>query len=130
MKRPIFLGSLLSIIVAGLPATTAAGGSTNYMDPPRINIAGKFFANPSTVNNDPKHYTDEDKRPSPWQGPSGRHLWRMVDCKIRSVLGPDGSRQSKDPLVGTPVLSADEPSPPSSSISTSTSRGRPRSSVS
>jgi hypothetical protein len=111
MKRSTYLGMLLSTLVAGLPATTAAGGFTNYMDPPRISIAGKFFTNPSTVNNDPKHYTTEDKRPSPWQGPSGRHIWRMVDCSVRSVLGPDGTRQAKDPLVGTPVLSADEPSP-------------------
>ena len=58
---------LLTLGAILLPATSNAGGSTNYMDPPRINIAGKFFANPSTVNNDPKHYTDEDKRPSPWQ---------------------------------------------------------------
>jgi hypothetical protein len=111
MKRSIHLGLLITTLVAALPATSSAGGFTNYMDPPRINIAGRFFTNPSTVNNDPAHYTDAVKRPSPWQGPSGRHIWRMVDCNIRSVLGPDGSRQSQDPLVGTPISSADEPSP-------------------
>jgi hypothetical protein len=102
---------LLTTVLLLTPVISGAGGFKNYLDPPRINIAGKFFANPSTVNNDPKHYTTEDKKPSPWQGPSGRHIWRLVDCNVRSVLGPDGTRQPKDPLVGTPVLSADEPSP-------------------
>ena len=112
MTRSIDLGTLVpTFVMVLLPATSGADGFKNYLDPPRINIAGRFFTSPSTVNNDPKHYTDKVTRPSPWQGPSGRHIWRMVDCNVRSVLGPDGSRQSKDPLVGTPVLGADEPSP-------------------
>jgi hypothetical protein len=112
MKRSRFLVQLSTMLVAVLfPAISSAGGFKNYLDPPRINIAGQFFTDPSTVNNDPKHYTDQVTRPSPWQEPMGRHHWRLVDCSVRSVLAPDGKRQSKDPLIGAAVLSADEPSP-------------------
>jgi hypothetical protein len=81
----------------------------SYLDVPRIHLAGKFFTDPSTVNNDPKHYDPACDRPSPWQEPNGQHRFQLRDCNVRSVIMADGP-SSDDPLIGATVATTDTPS--------------------
>jgi hypothetical protein len=65
-------------------------------------MAGAFFTDPSTVNNDPTHYDPTCTNPSPWQEPNGQHRFQLRDCSVMSVMGPTGPASS-DPLVGASV---------------------------
>ncbi len=79
----------------------------SYLDVPRIHIAGRFFTDPSSINNDPAHYDPNCERPSPWQMPKGKHYFKLVDCAVRSVLNDVGASPTDDPLIGAPFLSTD-----------------------
>ncbi|MBC6365675.1 hypothetical protein [Algoriphagus sp. AK58] len=81
----------------------------SYFSFPRINFSGRFFTDPSTVNNDPTHYEVDNTRPSPWQNPKGLHRFQLRDCLVTSVIGTSG--QVQDNLVGLPILTTDMPSP-------------------
>lgn len=79
----------------------------SYLSFPRINFGGRFFTDPSTVNNDPSHYEVNNTMPSPWQNPKGLHRFQLQDCTIRSVIGAGG--QVSDPLMGLSILTTDNP---------------------
>lgn len=73
----------------------------SYLSFPRLNFFGLFQADPSTVNNDPRHYDTAGFRSSDqdlsaegqfngWWNPDGTSVFRLVDCKVTSAaLGPD-----------------------------------------
>lgn len=73
-------------------------------------MAGRFFTDPSTLNNDPTHYDPNVSKPSPWQTPMGQHRFQFKDCSVRSVVGPQGP-VSSDPLIGAEVATTDDPAP-------------------
>ena len=79
----------------------------SYLDTPRLHIAGRFFTDPSTVNNDPTHYEPDCTRPSPWQEPKGNHYFKLVDCSVRSALRASGVPADSDPVIGLPFQSVD-----------------------
>lgn len=81
----------------------------SYLSYPRINFYGRFFTDPSTVNNDPTHYNVTDAPPSPWQNPDGLHQFKLVDCTVVSTIGQSG--EVSDPLVNLPFVTTDLPSP-------------------
>ncbi|HET8649675.1 MAG TPA: hypothetical protein VFL95_06525, partial [Gemmatimonadales bacterium] len=81
----------------------------SYLDPPRLHLSGSFYTDPSTVNNDPTHY-EPNVLPSPWQEPYGRHWFRLVDCKVISVVDENGASVA-DPVIGAPFRSVDQPTP-------------------
>ncbi|WP_296700658.1 hypothetical protein [Algoriphagus sp.] len=80
----------------------------SYLSYPRINFYGRFFTDPSTVNNDPTHYEVANTVPSPWQNPKGLHKFQLQDCSVVSAIGKDGEVQ--DPIVGLPFVTTDQPS--------------------
>ncbi|MBN3521099.1 hypothetical protein JYB62_13900 [Algoriphagus lutimaris] len=80
----------------------------SYLSYPRINFYGRFFTDPSTVNNDPTHYEVDNTVPSPWQNPKGLHKFQLQDCSIVSTIGKDGEIQ--DPILGLPFITTDQPS--------------------
>ncbi|MBL7811879.1 MAG: hypothetical protein JNL57_06610 [Bacteroidetes bacterium] len=82
----------------------------SYLHIPRIHFSGRFFTDPSTVNNDPTHYLPDVTKPSPWQNPDGQHRFQFLDCMVTSVLGPSGYMGS-DALLGANVLTTDNPAP-------------------
>jgi hypothetical protein len=82
-----------------------------HLDVPRLHFSGRFFTDPSTVNNDPTHYDPANTRPSPWQEPRGRHWFRLVDCFVRSARDALGVTPASDPVIGAPLESTDTPSP-------------------
>ncbi len=80
----------------------------SYLDVPRIHLCGKFFTDPSSVNNDPTHYEDDVVNPSPWQEPEGQHRFQWVGCTVRSAIGPNGDA-GNDPIIGCDFTSTDVP---------------------
>ena len=76
----------------------------SYLDIPRIHFGGRFFTDPSTVNNDPTHYNPDVTNPSPWQTPNGQHRFEFYNCNVRSVMGPAGYIAS-DSIIGSAITS-------------------------
>lgn len=82
----------------------------SYLDLPRLHLLGTFFADPSTVNNDPEHYDTDETKPSPWQNPMGLHRFRFVDVKVNAALDAEGGFVESDPILGAIASSTDLPS--------------------
>jgi hypothetical protein len=82
----------------------------SYLDIPRIHLAGRFFTDPSTVNNDPTHYNPDCAVPSPWQEPDGQHRFQLRDCTIRSAVDTNGF-VNNDAVIGASFESTDIPDP-------------------
>ena len=80
----------------------------SYLSYPRINFYGRFFTDPSTVNNDPTHYEVDNTVPSPWQNPKGLHRFQLQECSVVSTIGASG--EVSDPLVNLPFVTTDQPS--------------------
>jgi hypothetical protein len=79
----------------------------SYLDFPRLHIAGSFYTDPSTVDNDPKHYDPAVTNPSPWQEPMGRHWFRILDCAVVSAVDQRANPVGSDPILGAPFASVD-----------------------
>lgn len=80
----------------------------SYLDIPRIHFAGRFFTDPSTVNNDPTHYDPDVSTPSPWQNPEGQHRFQLRNCKITSAVDTAGFVDN-DPVIGCDFVTTDQP---------------------
>lgn len=93
-----------------------------YLNPIRLHFAGQFQADPSTVNNDIRHYdTSEFKAgwqqlqtsradPNGWWNPDGSGSFRLVGCTVSSVgyLESDGTptTSTTDSIVGMQIMGA------------------------
>ena len=71
----------------------------SYLDVPRIHFSGRFFTDPSTVDNDPTHYNPDVTNPSPWQEPQGQHRFQFQNCTVNSAVTATGFA-ANDPLIG------------------------------
>jgi hypothetical protein len=81
----------------------------SYLNPVRLQFAGDFRADVSTVNNDPAHFNNpaflpKDRMPGPgatngWWQPEGTGAWRLSDCKITGCGFADGT-SGADPVIG------------------------------
>lgn len=81
----------------------------SYMDLPRFHFLGKFYTDPSTVNNDPSHYDPTTTKPSPWQDPKGTHSFKFTTVEVTAAMDPNGQLISGgDPLIGAAVYTADQ----------------------
>lgn len=82
----------------------------SYLHLPRVHFFGRFFADPSTVNNVPSNYAAGDN-PSPVWNPNGTHHFRLVDCRVSSASNQDGeflATPSADPLIGASIVSIED----------------------
>ena len=92
----------------------------SYLDPVRLHFAGRFQADPSTVNNDPNHYNNATfqpnyQQPGPgttngWWNPDGSGSFRLVDCQVTRVCYADGTTTSNpamEPVIGLRIADAD-----------------------
>jgi hypothetical protein len=92
----------------------------SYLDTLRFHFAGKFFSNPSTVNNHPAHYNNSKfdrakhwKRgrgggeEHGWWNPEGANAFQFEDVKITTAVYEDGSPvvRAADPLFNFNVES-------------------------
>jgi hypothetical protein len=88
----------------------------SYLDVPRIHFAGKFFANPSTVDNIATNYDPANTIKPEWN-PGGIHYFQLLGCKITAaVLDASGALKvsaSDDSIIGGSVaLSTNVLAPP------------------
>jgi hypothetical protein len=97
----------------------------SYLGWPRLHFAGAFFADPSTVNNDPAHVLTADDpafdRTAAWEAdaggwwnPDGTHAFQFVDTAadrvtVRSAVGDDGSVVDGDPVLAMRLVSSGRP---------------------
>lgn len=93
----------------------------SYLNQPRLTFSGRFQADPSTVNNDPRHYDNETFTPrfqdfltqkmlNGWWNPTGTGIFRFSGCTIQQAIG-QGGVDPADGAVGFVVSnSPDRPS--------------------
>ena len=92
----------------------------SYLNPTRLNFAGRFQADVSTVNNDVRHYQDADFRASfqelqtagslnGWWNPTGSGAFRFVGCQVTGVgnqTGETTTGPADDIVIGASVAGA------------------------
>lgn len=92
-----------------------------YLNPVRLHFAGQFQADPSTVNNDVRHFDapefqpgwqqpDDNSGPNGWWNPDGSGSWRLVGINVTSVAVPpppagSPANPTPDPAIGLQVAS-------------------------
>src|SRR5262249_23592828 len=91
----------------------------SYLQLPRLHFAGRFQADPSTVNNDPQHFDISRfqsnyglpvRRGLNWN-PGGTGAWRLSGCSVQRVVYKDGTICDDpilDPVVGSFLNDSDE----------------------
>ncbi len=105
----------------------------SYLSTPRIVFHGQFQADVSTVNNDVRHFSNQDFEErfqdfqkqvlvngapqtiwNGWWNPRGSGAFRLSGCVVQSVVYGDGQvvrSQDEDPIIGAQVLGAEGRSP-------------------
>jgi hypothetical protein len=90
----------------------------SYLNAVRLVFSGTFQADPSTVNNDVRHYDNarfkknyqefsEGQELNGWWNPPGSGAFRLLNCTVKAVHYADGTssnRQKADPVVGLSIL--------------------------
>ena len=83
----------------------------SYMSYPRITFSGKFQADTSTVNNDPRHFSNADFEPrfqdysnkeefNGWWNPGGTGIFRLAECATTALIDNNGNKtDNTTPLV-------------------------------
>jgi hypothetical protein len=89
----------------------------SYLGPLRLHFSGQFQADPSTVNNDVRHFNNATFQPNfqqpqsetdmnGWWQPEGSGAFRLVGCKVTMVSYSDGTTSTSDPVVGMSIADA------------------------
>lgn len=92
----------------------------SYLNRLRLVFSGRFQADPSTVNNDIRHFDSAQFMESfqefqttadanGWWNPDGTGAFRLIDCRVVAVHYADGTSTddpTKDPIIGLSVLDA------------------------
>lgn len=90
----------------------------SYLQTPRLVFSGDFYADVSTVNNDPKHYDNANFKPSyqlpgagttnGWWNPEGGAIFDFRDCAVKQYELTDGTIvcSERDELIGQLVRGA------------------------
>lgn len=94
----------------------------SYLSTLRLHVAGRFFSDPSTVNNHPGHYDNAAfdrarywRRGSGgsvnhgWWNPEGANRFRLLDVQVTSAVGADGVSLAPggDPVLSLSLVSRD-----------------------
>lgn len=92
-----------------------------YLNPIRLHFAGQFQADPSTVNNDIRHFDTSEfqpgwqqlqttrANPNGWWNPDGSGSFRLVGCTVTSVAYLDCTTPvttTSDSIVGMQIMGA------------------------
>src|SRR5687768_2647535 len=79
----------------------------SYLDIPRIHFAGRFFTDPSTINNDGNNYNPARSPLALQWNPSGWGTFKFENCVVKSaVLDASGAVKTAaadDPIIGATV---------------------------
>jgi hypothetical protein len=82
----------------------------SYLASPRIHFFGKFFANPSTINNNLANFALKPPLDLSWN-PDGSAFFQFLSCQVSSAVGGDG--KVLDPGAGDPISKATVATPQS-----------------
>jgi len=78
----------------------------SYLDVPRIHFAGKFYTDPSTVDNTPANFNPANTIKPEWNA-NGYHYFLFQNCKVTAaVLDASGALKTSsadDPIIGGSV---------------------------
>jgi hypothetical protein len=85
----------------------------SYLDAPRIHFFGKYFANPSTINNTLSNYDLKPPLALSWN-PKGSAFFYFLDCKVASAVGAAG--QGGDPILQAMVTTPQLPQSPPTTV--------------
>jgi hypothetical protein len=91
----------------------------SYLGPLRLHFFGHFQTDPSTVNNDIRHYDNAKFEPrfqkpqtkhlsNGWWNPDGMGSFRLVGCRVTMVSYTDGKTSKRDPVVGMWIADANQ----------------------
>ena len=91
----------------------------SYLGPLRLHFSGHFQTDPSTVNNDVRHYDNTTFEPrfqkpqtkhlaNGWWNPDGMGSFRLVGCRVTMVSYADGKTSKRDPVVGMSIADANQ----------------------
>jgi hypothetical protein len=83
----------------------------SYLDAPRIHFFGKYFANPSTINNNLSNYNLKPPLILSWN-PDGSAFFRFLECRVSSAVRGDGTVLSSgagDPITQATVTTPQKP---------------------
>ena len=83
----------------------------SYLDAPRLHFFGKYFANPSTINNNLSNFDLKPPLKLSWN-PDGSAFFRFLDCRVSSAVRGDGtvlSGGSDDPITQATVTTPQSP---------------------
>jgi len=91
----------------------------SYLGPLRLHFSGRFQTDPSTVNNDVRHYNNatfeprfqepqDDELANGWWNPDGMGNFRLVGCRVTMVSYADGKTSKRDPAVGMWIIDANQ----------------------
>lgn len=96
----------------------------SYLNIPRLVFSGDFQADVNTVNNNVTHYYNPGFTEDNWVqaesghggswNPDGGSTFRFVDCSVKQVCYPDGSKTNDpgvDPVIGKSVAGPLDESP-------------------
>jgi hypothetical protein len=84
-----------------------------YLDSPRLHFSGRFFADPSTINNTLENYELKPPLDLSWN-PEGSAFFRIMEGRVGSVVGEDGTvlaPGASDPIIGASVSTVQAPQP-------------------
>jgi hypothetical protein len=85
----------------------------SYLGFPRLHFAGRYQADPSTVNNSPDVYDNTtfhprfQKKPFGGWNPDGTGSFRFRETRVTGLLDVDGTPSPTDPLLGGRLLDGD-----------------------
>jgi hypothetical protein len=95
---------------------------SSYLLGPRLHFAGRFKADPSTVNNIPTHFDNANFKPSFQQpgndadsglwNPDGSAVWQLLQCTVTGGVFADGTvarTAADDPVIGFTVGDGESP---------------------
>ena len=83
----------------------------SYINPPRLHFSGRFFTDPSTVNNIPSNFEGpkNENNPGNWNwNPYGHHDFYFIGCTVTKVVYSDGSScedPEGDSIIGRTICS-------------------------
>ena len=83
----------------------------SYLDAPRLHFFGKYFANPSTINNNLSNFDLKPPLKLSWN-PDGSAFFHFLDCRVSSAVRGDGtvlSGGSDDPITQATVTTPQSP---------------------
>ena len=83
----------------------------SYLGTPRIHFFGKYFANPSTINNNLSNYDLKPPLILSWN-PEGSAFFRFLECRVSSAVRGDGtvlSAGAGDPITQATVTTPQNP---------------------